>query len=153
MGRHSTYTKKVGNKVCEYIATSSMGVREIASQDGIPNDSTIFKWLRDNDKFSQQYARAKKDQMDFMAEEILNIADDAENDYMMRNGHDDDKDTGWVTNGEAIQRSKLRIEARKWLMGKLNAKKYGDKTQLTGADGEGPVEIVEIKRTIVDPKE
>ena len=146
------YSAKKAQAICDAIASSSISVRELSKQDDMPCESTIYKWLSENEDFSEKYAHAKKSQLEYMANEIVDIADSAENDYMRRQGRDDDEDSGWVTNGEAIQRSKLRIETRKWLMSKLNAKKYGDKTQLTGADGEGPVVISHIQRTIVDPK-
>lgn len=151
-GRKTTYTAAKAKKICDVIASSSISVRELSSQDDMPCEVTIYKWLNDNEEFAKNYAHAKKSQLEYMANEIVDIADNAENDYMRRQGRDDDEDSGWVTNGEAIQRSKLRVDTRKWLMSKLNAKKYGDKTQLTGADGEGPVEVSQIVRTVVDPK-
>lgn len=151
-GRKTTYTTKKAKAICDALASSSISVRELALQDDMPCEVTIYKWLNQNEDFAKKYAHAKKSQMDYMAEEIIDISDNAANDYMLRQGRSDDKESGYVTNGEAIQRSKLRVDSRKWLMSKLNAKKYGDKTQLTGADGEGPVEVSQIVRTIVDPK-
>lgn len=71
-----------------------------------------------------------------MADEILEIADDGRNDWMEKH----DKDgvmMGWRENGEAMRRSQLRIESRKWLAAKLLPKRWGDKTitEVTGADG------------------
>ena len=67
------------------------------------------------------------------------IADDARNDWMKRNG---ENATGYQENGEVLRRSALRIDARKWLAGKMAARKYGDKQQLehSGPDG-GPVTL------------
>ena len=46
--------------------------------------------------------------------------------------HDEsDELTGYKLNGENIQRSRLRIDTRKWLMSKLNPKVYGDKLDMT----------------------
>ncbi len=58
-----------------------------------------------------------------MAEEIQDIADDGTNDWMEVNGREV---TGWKENGESIQRSKLRVDTRKWLMAKMKPKRYGD---------------------------
>ena len=44
---------------------------------------------------------------------------------------------GWRVNGEAVQRSKLRVDTRKWVASKLKPKKYGDKLTLDGAVGRG----------------
>jgi hypothetical protein len=50
--------------------------------------------------------------------------------------------TGWVLNGEHVQRSRLRVDTRKWFASKVAPKIYGDKieTAVTGANG-GPLVI------------
>ncbi len=60
-----------------------------------------------------------------MAEEIVEIADDGRNDWMEVMSKDGES-IGWRLNGEAVQRSRLRVDARKWLMSKLLPKKYGE---------------------------
>ena len=116
----------------------------------MPAISTVFLWIGANPTFSEQYTRAREAQADALFEDILEIADDARNDWMERNGEDD---AGWVANGENLQRSRLRVDARKWMAGKLRPKVYGEKqhTELSGPDG-GPVQTrLTIERTIVDP--
>ncbi len=109
--------------------------------EGMPSKSTVMRWLSDeaNEDFRDQYARARERQADHFADEILEIADDGHNDWMDRQ----------VRKGvfvrspdhEHINRSKLRVDARKWLMSKLAPKKYGEKLELTGAEG-GPVRAI-----------
>jgi hypothetical protein len=62
-----------------------------------------------------------------MADELLEISDDASNDWMARRAKSGDIES--VPDNEAVQRSRLRVDTRKWLMGKLKPKKYGDKIQ------------------------
>lgn len=65
-------------------------------------------------------------QADLFADEILEIADETGTDLTT-----DDK--GKVTvEHEVVARSRLRVDARKWLMARLAPKKYGDKLQHTG---------------------
>jgi hypothetical protein len=83
-------------------------------------------------EFRHQYARAREAQADFLAEEILQIADDGENDtYATENGP--------AVNHDVVQRSRLRVDARKWLASKLAPKKYGDKLAVGGADDMPPI--------------
>jgi hypothetical protein len=70
---------------------------------------------------------------DAMAEECLDIADDASNDWMERLD-DKGRPVGWVVNGEHVQRSKLRIETRLKLLAKFNPSKYGDTMKVSGDD-------------------
>lgn len=85
-----------------------------------------------------------------MAEEILDIADDATNDWMADN-YDEGKTPGYELNGENIQRSKLRVDTRKWLMAKMKPKRYGDKLDVT-TDGKAlPAPIYGGKSKDTDP--
>jgi len=95
--------------------------------------------MRKFPEFLKQYARAKEESADALAEEMLEIADDGRNDWMARNGGTDDegnaRENTYVLNGEHIQRSRVRIDTRKWLASKLKPKKYGDRVDLTNSDG------------------
>lgn len=119
------YTPERGDKICEYVAMGE-SMRTIAARKGMPAMSTIFKWLRENQDFSEQYARAKEDCADALVEDILDIADDGSNDYMEKLDKEGNV-IGWVQNGEAVQRSRVRIDSRKWLAMKLKPKRYGDR--------------------------
>jgi hypothetical protein len=79
--------------------------------------------------FLDRYARAREAQADALFDDILSIADDGRNDWMERRG---EEDAGWVANGENIRRAQLRIDARKWMAGKLRPKKYGEKLDIDG---------------------
>lgn len=135
---NSKYTTKIAEEICERIMLGQ-SVREIGRADDMPDASTIFVWLNKHDVFQEQYTRAKEVQAEQMAEEMIEIADDGTNDYVERKRQDGS--SYLEVDHEHIQRSKLRIETRKWTMGKLKPKKYGDKTQITGADGRGPVQV------------
>lgn len=84
-----------------------------------------------------------------MADETLEICDDGSNDWLERQGEDEKRT--YVLNGEHVQRSRLRVDTRKWLLSKALPKIYGDKitTEHSGPDG-GPIEVsdTEIARRI-----
>jgi|TARA_R110000823_G_scaffold245599_5_gene369761 hypothetical protein len=120
------WTDEIEAEIFERIANGE-STRSICNDDWLPSWGTLNKRLASDPEFVARYARAREDQADKIFEEILTIADDAHNDWMERNGKDD---AGWQANGEHIQRSKLRIDARKWMAGKLRPKVYGDKLEL-----------------------
>jgi hypothetical protein len=120
----------------------------------------VFRWLAENlEGFRDQYARAREAQADAIFDEILEIADDARNDWVDRNT---DGGTIRVFDHEHVQRSRLRLDARKFVLARMAPRKYGDFKRLehSGPDGGGPVqvaimshdEIVEkaIKYNVVD---
>ena len=129
---------KVMDYICDALATSSRGLGNILTEakDKVPTYSQVMRWIDKDEELRDRYARAKEAQADFMADEMLDIADDGRNDWMKRqqaNGESVD-----VLNNEVIQRSKIRIDTRKWLASKLKPKKYSEKlqTELSGLGGK-----------------
>ena len=86
----------------------------------MPGIRTVYTWLSGNETFQQMYARAREDQADTLADEIIAIADEQ---------HEVVSETGKVFDPE-VNRDKLRVDARKWIASKLKPKKYGDKTEV-----------------------
>ena len=131
MARPSEYTQEKADEICALLAEGT-SLRTVCKADDMPSLSTVFKWLREIKTFSHQYARAKEESADALLEETMEIADDGSNDWMEKN---DEKNPGYDFNGEHFQRSRLRVDVRKWAMSKLKPKKYGEKLDLT-TDGE-----------------
>jgi len=151
MARPTTYTQDLADKICEQLALG-ISMRTVSRDESLPAMSTMFKWLREHKEFSEQYEKAKQESTDAMAEDILDIADNGTNDYIERENKDGS--TYEVINNEAIQRSRLRVDTRKWLMSKMKPKKYGEKLELSG-DKENPltVTVLDFKNINDDIKE
>ena len=136
LGRPSIYTAELAAQICTHIADGK-SLRNIGAMKGMPHQDTIMAWLNGSKPdFSELYARAREAQADKLAEEALQIADDGRSDtYLDAEGNE-------RTDNEVIQRSRLRVDTRKWLASKMAPKKYGDKIQAehTGADG-GAIQI------------
>ena len=135
-GRPTGYTPELAEAICERLANGE-SLRAICRDDAMPAESTVRGWARDDrEGFSTQYARARDIGLDAMADELLAIADDGSNDTYKT-------DDGKVTvDHDHIQRSRLRVDTRKWLLSKMAPKRYGDRQHLemTGAEG-GPIEV------------
>lgn len=88
--------------------------------------STVFLWISKHKEFSENYARAQADRVVAWSEEIIDIADNSKAD---------------------ANRAKLRVDTRKWLMSKMDPKKYGDRQEHrhTGANG-GPIQTVDLTK-------
>jgi hypothetical protein len=134
MGRPSSFTQETADAICEVLA-QGRPLREAVDGDGMPTETTVYRWLETNESFRDQYARARSCAMERMADEIVEIADDSTGDTYT------DDDGVERTDHEVIARAKLRVDTRKWLMSKLAPKKYGDKTLLTGPDGESAPKV------------
>ena len=135
-GRPSRYTTELAADICRRLAEGE-SLRSICRDDTMPGLRTVMGWLfnGEHEEFSQQYASAREVQAEVWADEIVGIADEATGDLTT------DKDGKSVVDHEHIQRSRLRVDTRKWLMARMAPKKYGDKMQHTG-EGGGPVTFI-----------
>ncbi len=143
MPKPSRYTLKLADEICERLAEGE-SLRRICSVEEMPNKATVFRWLSQHKAFRDQYARAREAQADSLADEILDIADEADNDsYIDDNGN-------VRTNHEVVARSKLRVDARKWIAAKLKPKVYGDKPDLD--ETEDNVLPVKVQISVKDAR-
>lgn len=122
MGRPSEYTPEVALEICALIIEGK-SLRAICSAENMPGVRTVYSWLQANESFQQQYARAKEDQADTLADEILDIADDGGHDKIVT-------EDGTLIDHDHITRSRLRVDTRKWIASKLKPKKYGERLDL-----------------------
>lgn len=127
------FNHEIADRICERLAEGE-SLRSICRDDGMPARSEVFKRLAADKAFADQYARAREFGIEAMADDLSEISDDGRNDWMERHG---ERDPGWVVNGENVQRSKLRVDTRKWMLSKLAPKKYGDKLALEHSGSVG----------------
>ena len=117
-GRPTEFTQELADAICEGLADGK-SLRSICSSPSMPTKACVFRWLAANKAFADQYARARETQADSFADDIAAIADDE---------------------GLEPNDKRVRIDARKWLAGKLRPKVYGDKVALTGGGkGDAPI--------------
>lgn len=144
--RPSKFTQKLADRICDRVAGGE-SLHAICKDPKMPAERSVYRWLN-NEKyaaFGLNYARAREIRADKLAEEILEIADDGSKDWTV------DKDGREIVDHEHIQRSKLRVDARKWAAAKLAPKKYSDRMEVSGPGG-GPIAFTGIECVIVDPK-
>jgi hypothetical protein len=142
IGRPSLYSEELADLICQKL-TEGLSLREICSEEGMPHAGTVCRWLVKHDAFREQYTLAREAQAELYADEMINISDDGSNDWMERKNEDGDI-IGWRENGEAIRRSALRIDTRKWIAARLLPKKYGEKIALGGSKDMDPIETKEV---------
>jgi len=106
-GRPSTYTEEMGNLICDKL-TEGISLRKLCKSDKFPNASTVYVWLDRFPSFADKYTRAREAATEDMLEEIFEIADNPEIE---------------------VQDKRVRIDTRKWAMGKLKPSRYGDVPQ------------------------
>jgi len=120
------------DEICEKIIDGYSLRAALKELDKIPA-KTFFVWLREDESFRKQYARATEERAELMFEDMFDIADNGTNDWMQKHNEKGEV-IGWSVNGEHIQRSRIRIDTRKWALSKLQPKKYGDKLDITSKD-------------------
>jgi hypothetical protein len=145
MARTCSYTKEIGDEICESIASGN-SLRATCLPEHMPNKTTVIRWLLaehnpDLDQFRTQYAQAREVQYQLMADELMEIADDGTNDYVFNNTEEGDAAR---INPEAIGRSRLRVDTRKWFMSKV-LPKFKDKPDETPRD-----DMASVLQSLID---
>lgn len=111
-------------------------------QEGKPSYSLVCRWLREDAEFVQNYARAREEQADTFADELMEIADE-----------EPPCDDNGKTDAAWIAWQKNRIEARKWIASKMKPKRYGDRQQIDqNVQMEMSIEQVDLRLTRVIEK-
>jgi hypothetical protein len=93
----------------------------------------VYRLIVHDADFANRYARAREAQLVAWEDEIKVIADDGTNDYVERQGR---KGTFIALDDEHVNRSRLRVDTRKWIMARASPKKYGDKVSHVGGGPE-----------------
>jgi hypothetical protein len=144
MGRPSSYTFEVSEQICEQMA-GGKGLRQICSQEGMPDRHTVLKWLNERPEFVTRYAQAREALMDWYSEEILRIAFDDSGDLII----DGDR----VMSGHhVVQRARLKVDTVKWIMAKLHPGKYGDKPAIEANSGPITISWIESDKAPIAPE-
>lgn len=152
-GRPSKYSDEVRDEICARLATGE-SLRSICKSDHLPERMTVHRWIIHNvgevkddtgtvieEGFSYHYTRARDLGLDEMADDLLDIADDGSNDWIEKtiNKGKSNEETIEMLNKEAVMRSRLRVDTRKWYLSKMAPKRYGEsrKIEHQQLDGEG----------------
>lgn len=133
VGAPTQYTKEVGDYICDQLADgkSLLSIcKGTFNGKPLPVKTTVYRWLlathnEELDEFRTNYALAREIQYQSMSDEIMDIADDGTNDYVIANSEEGEF---CRVNPEAIGRSRLRVETRKWVMSKV-LPKFKDKPE------------------------
>ncbi len=135
----TTYTEEIADKICGLISTTNLGLQAICSEEGMPGRATVYEWLQANPSFQRKYTLAKELQADLLVEEILAISDDKSEDTIKVPRY---KTMVAVPNNANINRAKLMVASRKWMISKLAPKKYSD----TAASASGHLPPAPLSR-------
>jgi hypothetical protein len=135
--RKSKYSENK-QEICAKVLESMRGGKstfKACEATGVSH-STFIGWVGEDDELSDSYARAREDLLERMAQEVLDLSDEE-----VPETGDGRKD--W----QAIQKHKLQVDTRKWLLSKLSPRKYGEKLEVSG-DPANPL-VTRIERVIV----
>jgi hypothetical protein len=123
-GRPSIFSEELAAQICDRIAGGE-SLRSICRSESMPVQTTVYRWLQNNEVFQQQYARARSLQAETYADEIADIADAS-------------------CDRDSAAAARVRIDARKWFAEKVHPKKYGVRQTIEHA-GE-----LHVKRIVLE---
>lgn len=158
-GRPSEFDQAVFNEIIERIAAGQTltAICEDTNEDGrMPSRMAFRRWMRNRPDLRAAYARAREDQVECWEDEIIDIAYDRSGDKIC------DSEGNEYEDKEFVNRSRVKIDSLKWIMSKVNSRKYGDKieqnvtgnmtTSFTLNIGDGSVRDRQPKNVAGEPK-
>lgn len=98
-----------------------------ALQETKLSSSTFFIWIKEDEEKSKQYEKSTDLRADILFDEIIDIAYNTEEGTTTKVTERGIE----VTTGDMLGHRRLKIDALKWSLSKLNPKKYGDKKDIT----------------------
>lgn len=128
--------QKIFDDICDLIINGKSLRTALKNLNSI-NAVTFFEWLRENELKAKQYARATIERSDMLLEDILDIADETP---ALTNTK-----FGTAIDNADVQNRKLRVDARRWALSKLNPKKYGDKPEVDDKERDNEITITIIE--------
>ena len=135
MGRPSKYSDKVLQEICDRLSQGEP-LAQICRDDHMPGVQTVYDWSKLKEDVSVALAQAREAGEDAIALDCLHIADDNGKDTrILEDGRE-------ITDGDVVQRAKLRIETRLKLLAIWNPKKYGNKTDVTSGGKPIPTPVL-----------
>ena len=136
IGQPSAFNQALADTICTQL-TEGKTLRQICSEKGMPDTAMVRRWIAEKPLFNLHYSRARIEQSRAWADQIISLSDDMSNDY---------KDVTTVTGRKVrqvdrphIERVRLQIETRKWIMARVNKADFGDKT----ADSDGTPSMID----------
>lgn len=99
---------KIFAEVINEIAESGKSLRDALKKR--MSSSKFYELLAEDKDKEKRYARACEERTDLIADEIITIADNTD-----------------ASDNVAVQRDRLKVDTRKWLLAHLNPKKWGDR--------------------------
>ena len=139
MPRPSDFTQELADRICEMLA-DGLKLAEICRHEDMPAASTIFRWLAMHPEFERHYGMARRAYAHRLEDEIIEIADNVAADHPPT-AEGSARPASYV----GIQRDKMRIEVRRWLIRRLAPRRYGKRDPYAGdgtwEEGTGPIAV------------
>lgn len=132
------FDQAIADKICERLSDGET-LRAICKTKGFPTPQTVWNWRNENRAFFDAIARARELGHDALAEQCLEIADDASEDY------EPNGEGGFRLNSEHVQRSRVKIDTRIRLLSKWDPRRYGERLE-HNVDGKLQIEIRDLSR-------
>lgn len=148
-GRPSKRTPEIVDEILERIGKGEP-LRQITRDEHMPSWTAFYRWMDEDPELAARFARARELGEEAIAQECMEIADNATNDWMASQTGDGAE--LYKMNGEHVQRSKLRIWTRMELLKKWNPRKWGEKVDVNHGGQEGNPIQTTTKVVIVPPK-
>lgn len=138
------FSQTLFDDICKRIALGA-SLRSICAEDGMPDRVTFNRWRKQSDELQAQYDQACIDREEYYFEQIIDIADECRTGTKTVTKETATGKFTETTEIDMVDRAKVQIDARKWVLARMNRKKYGEKLGVDGGEDGSPL-VVKIVR-------
>lgn len=118
--------ERIITEICNQVIEDKISFNQAVDDSEISLVS-FYKWIAKNEDLQVLYNYAREVRSDVLFEQIIEIADTTEEGVTIET---DDNGRTKEKKGDMTQHRRLKIDSRKWVVARMNPKKYGDKSEV-----------------------
>jgi len=136
--------EEIITNICNDVIENKISFNEAVSESDISLVS-FYQWIANNEKLQKLYKYAREVRSDVLFEEIIEIADTTEEGVVIK---ETERGTE-IKRGDMTEHRRLRVDARKWVVAKMQPKKYGDKLEVETTEKKA-IEYINVSKQFPD---
>ena len=133
IGRPTIYSEELADDICLRIS-DGRSLNSVCKDEGMPDRSNVYVWLRKYQEFQDKYREATSQRADYHFDEMLGIVDDV------------------LPETAEVAKARLQVDTRKWILSRMNPRKYGDNVDGETSDDSNKVQPVKVEINVKDAR-
>jgi hypothetical protein len=132
------------------MANEGLSLRAACERLKTPSRRTILRWVGEDSEICRQYARAREERAEYHFDEMLRIADTPQEGEIVTEKNSGEHPGTDIRRGDMVEHRRLQVDTRKWILARMDPKRYGDKQTQVYEGGDKPVAVEHKLPTVAE---